>query len=147
MTRARPAAPKLQPRARAVARRRHDVVRSNDEWWCQLCQRRARAAYGLRLLGKAPCQAPFLERLAAAPGDACHAIVAGQLDVGVLAWCSRCGAWAENGPRGLLKACPGVAARHGRAALSRVARGLHPRKDLGFRDALPLERCAGRSPG
>ena len=101
--------------------------------------RAAATLHSLRLLRRQPCKgSPAAQTLAhAGPGG--HALVTD----GVLIWCRQCGSWTQGRLLGLGLPCPPRGpTRAGRDALSRLAKGRHPRKDawIGLaRALLPAE--------
>lgn len=76
-----------------------------------------------------------------------HVLWAFNLQPGFIVACSRCGAWCDREPRGLLKHCPLTASREGAACWERLSEGMHP-KIRGCRVGRPvLVKSLGDSDG
>jgi len=76
-----------------------------------------------------------------------HVLWAFNLQPGFIVACSRCGAWCDREPRGLLKHCPLTASKEGAACWERLSEGMHP-KIRGCRVGRPvLVKSLGDSDG
>ena len=93
---------------------------------CIACRRFAASERGWQALQRERC-VPFLPDQRRPWGSRVHGSHRLRLAAAGTAWCFRCGAHADRVPRGLARPC-GLPTKAGRAALSRLALGLHPLK-------------------
>ncbi len=139
---------------------RHVLEPVGGVWRCVNCPQWALTELSRRRLKSLPCGGPLEARAARASARASGALGAGHAlmrsdpmeqvqDVGFIrpgmpiVWCSSCGAYAEEAPRNLLRACPGrPSSSSGRSAIRWLWAGWHPRKYRRYAEPRRVEAVA-----